>query len=781
MLPTAAAASSNAKLRDLLQTARELLRRRHLKKALTNAQIAEDFAARSREAPGVVVAARLLRAEIWLVNAAFTHDLDLRARAQRIIEQVETDTATLAADADVAVELHYVRGRAQLLDANYERAAALFALGLQALPPGDPRRARYAVGLAESRARCLETERQPPSDRADERSREALDEGRAALAQAPDAEALAARLDLIEACFAKRRGDLGIAIDAAHQAKRRAAAAADRETEALASFFLGRLSKKRGNAAIALRFFYEGMDLAEGMGHRPLLVDTHLEIGGVFAALANDREAAKYFAFAADDAADSGRTDVVYAASYALGVASLSRGDLPSANRYLGAALQAANALEWPREQGVALGELAAVKFAEQQHGLAGHLAHEARRCANLAGGTPSAKTALTQARLSDLAGDHPHALGLATEAEQRAAAEGREDLRAEAIRLRARSLTATGELAAALAAERTASEVWRRLLDQQRDRHLPDLDMRAALRRREREIEKLTREAELKNALVAKTDEIERANRDLVQVNEELRQFAYVASHDLKEPLRQIGSYVGLIRRRYGDDLDARGAAYFGYVSDGVARLNRLLDSLMRYTSVARLEVRYEPVAVERVIAEVERELAAAIAEAGAAVVTGDLPTLVSSAALLRHVLAALLDNAVKFRRPGVSPEVEVNASVADDTYVLSVRDNGIGIDPAYGDKVFVLFQMLHAKSDYPGTGVGLAIAQKTVQRLGGRIYFEPNADGTSGTTFTIELPTGSHDPLPAELRGGASSPPGHTSADVSSASEEGGIQITR
>ena len=743
MLQTAPPAGGNLKLHGLLRTARELLRRRHLKKALNNAQIAEDFAARSREAPEVVVAARLLRAEILLVNAAYGHDDALRSRGRRLLDQIESDAQRRGRNpAALPPELSYVRARACLLAGEPEAAERHFRAGLDALAD-DPRRARFAVGLAEAAVsrghRAARVAGATP-----ERVGRALARAEELLASAPEyeREALRAHVCLLVAYDARDRGDLGHAIDAAHRARHGARASDHREIEALASFFLGQLSRERGNNVIALRLLYEAMDAAEDMGHRPLLVDAHLEIGRVFDALADDREAAKYLTYAADDAAESGRTEVAYAASYALGVAARRRGDLAAANARLGAALQAANALEWPREQGVVLGELAGVKLAEGEPGLAGHLAAEARRCASLAQRAASAKTALTEARLAALGGDPDRCLDLARECEASAREEGRDDLLAEALRLRSRILGEGGDAAAALAAERAAGEVTRRLLDQQRDRHLPDLNMRAALRQRDREIEKLTREAELKNALVAKTEETERANRDLVQVNEELRQFAYVASHDLKEPLRQIGSYVSLIRRDYGDRLDERGEAFFGFVTEGVTRLNRLLDSLMHYTSVARLEMRIEPVALSALVAEVEREIASQIEAAGAEVVSPGLPIIYTSGDLLRHVVEALLDNAVKFGRAGAPPRVEVSAAVAPEGYTLRVRDNGIGIDPAYADKVFVLFQMLHAKGRYPGTGVGLAIAQKTVQRLGGRISFAPNPDAAPGTTFTVELP---------------------------------------
>ena len=148
-------------------------------------------------------------------------------------------------------------------------------------------------------------------------------------------------------------------------------------------------------------------------------------------------------------------------------------------------------------------------------------------------------------------------------------------------------------------------------------------------------------------------------------------------------------------------------------------------------------------------------QEFAASIRATGATLDFEPLPTVQTGGKLLRHVVAALIDNAIRFRRPGEAPEIKVFAEAYEDSYCIAVQDNGIGILQEYQDKVFQLFQMLHAKSEYPGTGVGLAIAQKTVQRLGGRIWYEDNADGSAGVTFRFTLPMSVERVLPARRAG--------------------------
>ena len=734
MPTTATAQSGSLKLRGLLRNSRELLRRRQLKKAIYSAQIAQDFAERSGEAPQIAVAARLLMAEAYVLNAAYTHDDALRSRGWRLLEQVESDGARGAVTVD-AVVLQHLRALCQRRLGNFEAAREAFTALAASTPESHPYYARILVHLLATHAQLPGGERHPPG--------EAIDRALVNVPTEERIELLATRA-LANAHFALRDDRLSAAIDEAHDARRLAARAGLPEVEAIATCFLGRLSRLRGNHQIALRLLYDAMDAAERMGYGPLVLETHLQIGRVFATLHNDREAAKYLRYVVEEARAVDDTAHVYEASLALGVATQHTGDLAEAGAHLNVALQAAVQLAWTHEQATALSELAALKLEEGQVGLAQHLADEALRRFEQAGQPACAKTRLTCARLAaegSPEGDVAPVLALARSAEALAReADDRASL-VGALRLRASLHASREEHAAAFAAEREAAELALALVRQQRERQLPDLDMRAALQQKEREIEELTRDKDLKDAIVAKNEEIERANRDLLQANEELRQFAFVASHDLKEPLRQIGSYIGLIRRRYTKPLDERGETFFGYVNEGVARLNRLLDSLMQYTTIARIEVTRERVELTGLLDGIRDELAGVIARQGASLSYGALPSVETSGELLRHVLFALVDNALKFSREGVPAEVRITAEETEGMVRIGVHDAGIGIREEYRDKVFTLFQMLHAKTEYSGTGVGLAIAQKTIQRLGGRVWFDSAGEG-AGTSFYVTLP---------------------------------------
>jgi signal transduction histidine kinase len=225
----------------------------------------------------------------------------------------------------------------------------------------------------------------------------------------------------------------------------------------------------------------------------------------------------------------------------------------------------------------------------------------------------------------------------------------------------------------------------------------------------------------------------------DLQRSNTELEQFAYVASHDLQEPLRKVTSFCQLLQRRYGGQLDERADQYIDFAVDGAKRMQVLINDLLAFSRVGRSAQELGPVSCEAALAGAKANLSAQIAQAGAVIETGPLPAVRAQLTLLSLVFQNLIGNALKFRseRP---PRVVVTA-VRDGTFWLfSVTDNGIGIDPQYADRVFLIFQRLHDKATYPGTGIGLAMCRKIIEYLGGRIWLDPSA--ADGARFCFTLP---------------------------------------
>ncbi len=232
---------------------------------------------------------------------------------------------------------------------------------------------------------------------------------------------------------------------------------------------------------------------------------------------------------------------------------------------------------------------------------------------------------------------------------------------------------------------------------------------------------------------------ELERQRAELARSNAELEQFAYVASHDLKEPLRAIASYTQLLGERYADRLDARARRYIGHAVDGATRMSALVDDLLALSRVGTTGEPFAPVQLDAVLAETLHAMRATIAESGGAVTSDPLPCVTGDAAQLRQVLQNLVGNALKFRRPGVPPRVHVSAAAERGQWTITVRDNGIGIDPRFAELVFEVFRRLHTRDEYPGTGIGLAICRKAVERHGGRIWVEAAPDGGSAFRFTL------------------------------------------
>lgn len=230
------------------------------------------------------------------------------------------------------------------------------------------------------------------------------------------------------------------------------------------------------------------------------------------------------------------------------------------------------------------------------------------------------------------------------------------------------------------------------------------------------------------------------RATAELARSNAELEQFAYVASHDLQEPLRMVSAYVQLLERRYKQRIDEQADKYIYYAVDGAKRMEALIAALLEYSRAGRAELELEWVDTGELVDQLKSTFKATIDEARATVTSDRLPTIRSDEGLLTRVFQNLLGNALKFRRKDAPPSVHLSAERQDGDWVFSVRDNGIGIDAAYRDRIFVIFQRLHTRAEYPGTGIGLAISKRVVERLGGHMWFE--SEPGAGSTFHFSLP---------------------------------------
>ena len=229
-------------------------------------------------------------------------------------------------------------------------------------------------------------------------------------------------------------------------------------------------------------------------------------------------------------------------------------------------------------------------------------------------------------------------------------------------------------------------------------------------------------------------------AHEELKRSNAELEQFAYVASHDLQEPLRMVSSYTQLLMRRYGDKLDGDAKDFTAFIVDGATRMKQLIEDLLAYSRVGTRDKNFKPVDAESSLKRALTNLRAAIQDSGATVTQDKLPTIPCDEVQLAQLFQNLIGNALKFRKPDVAPAVHVGAAEQGAEWEFMVRDNGIGIEPQYFERIFMVFQRLHDKGEYPGTGIGLAIVKKVVERHGGRIWVQSQPG--AGTTFHFTMP---------------------------------------
>lgn len=234
----------------------------------------------------------------------------------------------------------------------------------------------------------------------------------------------------------------------------------------------------------------------------------------------------------------------------------------------------------------------------------------------------------------------------------------------------------------------------------------------------------------------------------ELRRSNAELEQFAYVASHDLQEPLRKIASFCQLLERRYGDQLDERGLEYIGFAVDGAKRMQVLIDDLLTFSRVGRLGTRQTEIDLDTALDAALANLAVAIEETGAEIVrvTRPLPRIIGDPTLLTMLWQNLIGNAVKFRHKDRRPRVVIDwrrgTGDREDEWLFSVSDNGIGIAEEFAEKVFVIFQRLHGREAYSGTGVGLALSKKIVEHHGGTIWVDTSHTDGSRLLFTLPIP---------------------------------------
>lgn len=268
--------------------------------------------------------------------------------------------------------------------------------------------------------------------------------------------------------------------------------------------------------------------------------------------------------------------------------------------------------------------------------------------------------------------------------------------------------------------------------------------------------------ETEIRRANETLELRVKQRTAELQRSNEDLLQFAYIASHDLQEPLRTVGSYIGLLSRRYTSQLDETAQTYMRFAIDGAARMQTLINDLLQYSRAGTQSINKSYVSAEQIVRNAVRNLEASIRETEAVITYTDLPTILADGTKLTQVFQNLIGNAIKFHKPGEVPAVTIGAKRESDQWVFTVSDNGVGFDEKYTDRIFQVFQRLHGVGKYPGNGIGLAITKRIVEHHGGILSAQSRLG--EGSCFSFTLP--------------ADPPPQETSASVSPVAEKDAIR---
>jgi signal transduction histidine kinase len=232
---------------------------------------------------------------------------------------------------------------------------------------------------------------------------------------------------------------------------------------------------------------------------------------------------------------------------------------------------------------------------------------------------------------------------------------------------------------------------------------------------------------------------DLEQKSRELAMSNDDLKEFAYAVSHDLQEPLRVVAGFMNLLKKRYEGRLDRNADDFIEYAVDGARRMQLMIKDLLEYSQVGTKGGDFRPTDCSSVVRQAVANLKAAVEERHAAVIFDNLPTVMADGMQMIRLFQNLIGNGIKFKKGGI-PEVRISAERKDSNWIFSVRDNGIGIEPEFLGNIFAVFQRLHTREEYSGTGIGLALCKKIIERHGGRIWVE--SEPGKGSTFFFTLP---------------------------------------
>jgi len=515
----------------------------------------------------------------------------------------------------------------------------------------------------------------------------------------------------------------------------------DVEKELMALNNMAIIHSLKGEYGEAMEYLFEALDRSKEINFRAQVAKSLINLGSIYAQLFNSQEAIKKYNTVLEEFTDvlEPTTEVILYNN--LGNIHFESEDLNIAKQYYTQSLQAAQASNYSEmfahlnaqlakcaikqeklEEGVSYCKIASKLFNENPN-LSGYQIH----LINLGqidfhqGKIDSAKWFLSKG------------LDQATK---------RDDRNMEIICFEALSnvYKKEGNFRKAVAYQDQYLEYSRALQLKKQNLQILDLEISQVIKDKQRRIEQLIKDNEYKALLLKQSERIATQNQALKEINEELRQYAYVTSHDLREPLRMISNFSNLLEKKYKNQLGEESEEYFQYIDEGVNRINTLLEDLLKYTTIGNAHVELSQVHLRDVIDIAKLHLKIKIEESAATFNIGAMPIVYSNQSLLIQLVQNLISNAIKFKKANTTPTIKISSEEDEISYIISITDNGIGIPKNQLKRIFIIFQRLHPRETHEGTGIGLAICKKIVKKIGGEIWVKSTVN--VGTTMSFSIP---------------------------------------
>lgn len=720
---------ASAPIDNLLNSSSKHYQKRRLKKALNNAQIAYDFATKADRKADSIRAALLL-AQIYNTNGKYLGDTNFFPKAIKYIHETATAPETILTPS-IRFQVELISGQIQQNLEQFQLANEHFQQALAIAEEEKVITEKVLALTALSQLYILLNQ----FSKALEYTEEALD-----ILNEKDDKLLAEIYSQFGQIYIKKQ-EYSKSLEYSQYLLVISKRLKDTEKEITALNNIAIVSGVKTNYKIAIQYFLEALNKSKAIGYRHNIAHCLINIGTIYAHLYNYEEALDRYQIVLtkyQDILDDNTRVIIY---NNVGNIHYTNEQPEDAKAYFTQAYDLAQQCNYQEMVAHSLAQLSRTETALGDFDNALKTAQEARIIIDKLGTLNGRQINLIN--LGDIyfrEESYQEALNLTQEGLEVAIQLKDHTSEIRGYQLLALIFEKLGKYKLAFEYQLKYSQRKEEFAKIQNNKRFLHFEIKYAIKEKQKEIEQLTKENEFQSILLSKSDQIARQNEELLQMNEELRQFAYVASHDLKEPLRMIGSYTQLINRLYASKLDGDSDVYFNFITEGVARMNNLLDALLKYATIGHSEEEEKEINLNDVVEICKVNLRVLLAETETDIQIGELPTVYSTYSLLTQLIQNLLSNAIKFRQPDQKSVIKIQATENLEEHIISVNDNGIGISEEYLERIFVIFQRLHARTKYQGTGIGLSICQKIVKRLGGRIWVESVVD--EGSTFYFSLP---------------------------------------